>query len=68
MTSWILVLFLTYSNGYGVALQSEKVDFASKEDCDAAKRSFDAASNTEGFKRSISFCARRGSFMLAEPK
>lgn len=62
-------MFLAYANTFGgVALQSEKIDFASQEDCVAAKRSFDAAINSEGFRRSVSFCAKRGSFMIADPK
>ncbi len=64
MTTWMLVMFLAYSNGEGgVALQSEKIDFASQEECIEAKRGFDKAIANEGFRRSLALCFKRGSFL-----
>ena len=58
--SWILVMFLAYSNGEGgVALVTEKVDFGSVEECADAKRQFDTEIKSAEFRRSISFCAKR---------
>lgn len=66
MTTWMLIIFLAYSNGEGgsVALQSEKVDFFSAEECRDAKRDVETAIRTEGFRRSFAVCLRRGTSLL----
>lgn len=66
MTTWMLIIFLAYSNGEGgsVALQSEKVDFFSAQECAEAKREIDNAIKAEGFRRSFAVCVKRGVALL----
>jgi len=57
---WILVMFLAYSNGEGAAaLVTEKTDFGTQEECEAARAQFIQATKAAEFRRSVSFCARR---------
>jgi hypothetical protein len=70
MNTWMLIIFLAYSNGVAgegggsVALQSEKVDFFSAEECAAAKRELEAAIKAEGFRRGFAICVKRGVALL----
>lgn len=69
MTTWMLIIFLAYSNGSAegggsVALQSEKVDFFSAQECAEAKREIDNAIKAEGFRRSFAVCVKRGVALL----
>jgi len=65
----MLIIFLAYSNGSAeeggsVALQSEKVDFFSVEECRQAKREIDNAIKGGGFRRSVTVCVARGVSLL----
>jgi hypothetical protein len=69
MTTWMLIIFLAYSNGAAdvggsVALQSEKIDFFSAQECRAAKDEVEKAIRAEGFRRSIAVCVKRGVSLL----
>lgn len=69
MKTWMLIIFLAYSNGSAeeggsVALQSEKVDFFSQEECRQAKRDIDNAIKGGGFRRSVTTCVARGVSLL----
>lgn len=53
-------MFLAYSNGEGAAaLVTEKTDFGTQEECEAARAQFIQATKAAEFRRSVSFCARR---------
>lgn len=70
MTTWMLIIFLAYSNGEigSVALVTDKIDFGSRAECETARNAVkDAMVKDGGFRRSISICVKRSSFML-EPK
>lgn len=67
MTTWTLLIFLAYSNGPdmgGVALDNQRVEFFTRDECNEAKKIVDAAIRTEGFRRSITVCVRRGAALL----
>ena len=67
MQSWMLIMFLAYSSGEAgpVALQSEKVDFFSYEECRNARDAIKTALQKDGgFRRSIAVCVERGNSML----
>lgn len=73
MKTWMLIIFLAYSNGSAsegggsVALQSEKVDFFSPEECAAAKDAIVKAVKASGFNRSVAVCVARGVSLLERP-
>lgn len=70
MKTWMLIIFLAYSNGSAgegggsVALQSEKVDFFSPEECLAARETVIRAIKASGFNRSVAVCVARGVSLL----
>jgi hypothetical protein len=70
MKTWMLIIFLAYSNGGpgegggSVALQSEKVDFFSPEECLAAQAAITRAIRASGFNRSVAICVARGVSLL----
>jgi hypothetical protein len=69
MTTWMLLILFAYSNSGpndpgSVALQSEKIDFFSKEECNAAKQSISAAAEKAGYRRTIAVCFQRGSSLM----
>jgi hypothetical protein len=73
MNTWMLIIFLAYSNGVAgegggsVALQSEKVDFFSADECRDAKREIELAIKAEGFRRGFAVCVKRGAALLERP-
>lgn len=70
MKTWMLIIFLAYANGSAgegggsVALQSEKVDFFSPEECLAAREAVIKAIKASGFNRSVAVCVARGVSLL----
>ncbi len=73
MTTWTLLIFLAYANGNpevggSVALDNQRVEFFSAEECTSAMATVRKALN-EQFRRSVLVCVRRGAaFMESEPK
>jgi hypothetical protein len=68
MTTFTLLIFLAYASsnpdlGGSVALDNQRVEFFSKEECDVALREVRRALN-EQFKRSVLVCVRRGAMLL----
>jgi hypothetical protein len=69
ITTYMLFVLFAYSNSGpnepgSVALQSEKIDFFSKKECDAAKAVILDAAQKAGYRRVIATCFQRGSAML----
>lgn len=69
MTTYTLLIFLAYAGsspeiGGGVALDNQRVEFFSAEECRDAKKAVDQAIKTEGFRRSITVCVKRGAALL----
>lgn len=67
MTTFTLLIFLAYANsienGGAVALDNQRVEFFSKEECDEALRDVRRAIG-DTFKRSVLVCVKRGAAML----
>jgi hypothetical protein len=71
ITTWMLILFLGYSNGAAeeggsVAMTSEKVDFFSIEECREARKDFYAEAARVGYKRPLALCMKRSSALLSK--
>lgn len=61
MTTWVLLIFLTYSGGEmgGTALEKEKVEFFSREDCFNARTEQKREFKEAGFLRFTVTCHKR---------
>jgi hypothetical protein len=70
MTTWTLLIFLAYSGGAdmgGVALDNQRIEFFSQDECKTALRDVRAALS-DTFKRSVLVCVKRGAALLEVTK